>query len=291
MAVGYSDDSLLLDPSLDSLQEMIQTCEDFASSHNLRFSTDPDPKKCKTKCIAFLLKERPLPPLYLCGNPLPWVSSGKHLGITLSNKIDEMKTDILIKRAEFINKNNEILQEFFFSHPRTKIKINDVYNSHLTGSCLWDLFCREAVMMENTWNVAMRLMLDIPRESHRYLIEPLSNVVHIKTVLVKRFLTFLEQIRKSEKSSSKFLLETILHDARSTTGSNLRNILLRTEKSDVSELVPDDALKVKYHPMKSEEQWRLPFIQDIIEAKNDQLSISHISDSDLDEMLTMLCTS
>ena len=146
-------------------------------------------------------------------------------------------------------------------------------------------------MMENTWNVAMRLMLDIPRESHRYLIEPLSDVVHIKTVLVKRFLTFLEQIRKSEKSSSKFLLETILHDARSTTGSNLRNILLRTEKSDVSELVPDDALKVKYHPMKSEEQWRLPFIQDIIEAKNDQLSIPHISDSDLDEMLTMLCTS
>ena len=288
---GYSDDSLLLAPSLDSLQEMIQTCESYASSHNLRFSTDPNPKKCKTKCIAFLLKDRPLPPMYLCGNPLPWVSSGKHLGITLSNKIDGMKTDILIKRAEFINKNNEILQEFYFSHPKTKIKINGIYNSHLTGSCLWDLFCREAVMMENTWNVAMRLMLDIPRESHRYLIEPLSNVTHIKTILVKRFLTFLEQIRKSEKSSSKFLLETILHDARSTTGANLRNILLNTDKSDVSELVPDDAFKVKYHIIKSEEQWRLPFIADIIEAKNDQLSIPNISDSDLDEMLTVLCTS
>jgi hypothetical protein len=146
-------------------------------------------------------------------------------------------------------------------------------------------------MMENTWNVAMRLMLDIPRESHRYLIEPLSNVVHIKTILVKRFLTFLEQIRKSEKSASKFLLETILHDARSTTGSNLRNILLKTDKSDVSELVPDDAFQLKYHPIQSEEQWRLPFIFDIIEAKNDQMSIPNISDSDLEEMLTVLCTS
>ena len=146
-------------------------------------------------------------------------------------------------------------------------------------------------MMENTWNVAMRLMLDIPRDSHRYLIEPLSNVTHIKTILVKRFLTFLEQIRNSEKSSSKFLLETILHDARSTTGANLRNILLYTDKSDVSELVPDDAFKVKYHTIKSEEQWRLPFIEDIIEAKNYQLSIPNISDSDLDEMLTVLCTS
>ena len=71
----------------------------------------------------------------------------------------------------------------------------------------------------------------------------------------------------------------------------MRNILLYTDKSDVSELVPDDAFKVKYHTIKSEEQWRLPFIEDIIEAKNYQLLIPNISDSDLDEMLTVLCTS
>ena len=56
-----------------------------------------------------------------------------------------------------------------------------------------------------------------------------------------------------------------------------------TDKSDVSELIPDDdAFKVKSHTIKSEEEWRLPFILDIIEAKNDQLSIPNISDSDLD---------
>ena len=177
---GYSDDSLLLAPSLDALQEMIKTCEKYASSHNLKFSTNPDPRKCKTKCIAFLRKVQPLPPMYLCGNPLPWVSSGKHLGITIGDKIDGMKADIRIKRAQFIDKNNEILQEFYFSHPATKIKINGIYNTHLSGSCLWDLFCREAIMMENTWNVAVRLMLDIciPRESHKYLIEPLSKTTH-----------------------------------------------------------------------------------------------------------------
>ena len=287
---GYSDDSLLLAPSLEALQEMIKTCESYASSHNLRFSTDPDPRKCKTKCIAFLLKDRPLPPMFLCGNPLPWVSSGKHLGITIGNKLDGMKADIRMKRAQFIEKNNEILQEFYFSHPATKIQINGIYNSHLSGSCLWDLFCREAIMMENTWNVAMRLMLDIPRESHKYLIEPLSKTAHIRIVLVKRFLTFIEQIRKSNKSASKFLLETILHDTGSTTGSNLRNILLQTVKTDVSELCPQDAYQLKYHQIPQEEQWRLPFIEDIIEAKNGQMLISNIPDSDLDEMLSVLCT-
>ena len=62
--------------------------------------------------------------MFLFGNTLPWVPSGKHLGITMSNKIDGMKADIRVKRAQFIEKNNEILQEFYFSHPSNKIQIN-----------------------------------------------------------------------------------------------------------------------------------------------------------------------
>ena len=54
---------------------------------------------------------------------LPLVSSVKHLGITIENKINGLKKDILVKRANFINKNNEIIQEFHFSHPETRIKL------------------------------------------------------------------------------------------------------------------------------------------------------------------------
>ena len=71
-------------------------------------------------------------------------------------------------------------------------------------------------MVENTWNVSVRLMLDVPRETHRYLVEPLSNTAHIKQVLIKRFLSFLDQIRKSDKTATMFLLETIHQDARSS---------------------------------------------------------------------------
>ena len=289
--LGYSDDSLLLAPSLDALQEMIKICEEYANNHNLQFSTNTDLNKCKTKCIAFLQKDRPLPPMFLCGNQLPWVSKGKHLGITISNKLDGMKTDIMIRRADYINKNNEILQEFYFSHPRTKIKINTIYNSHLSGSCLWDLFCKEAIMMENTWNVSMRLMLDIPRESHRYLIEPLSKEKHIKPILIKRFLSFLEQIKRSNKSATNLLLLSIHQDVRSTTGSNLRNFLLKTDKTSISDLVPNDAFKIEYQPINDEDKWRLPFIEDIIETKNDQTMIENIDENDLEDMLDVLCTS
>ena len=47
--VGYADDLFLMCPTLDGLQKMLNVCEKFASDHNLRFSTDPDPEKSKTK--------------------------------------------------------------------------------------------------------------------------------------------------------------------------------------------------------------------------------------------------
>ena len=82
---GYSDDNMLLAPSEHALQKMLEICERFATSHNLKFSTDPDPVKCKTKCIASVKKPKQLPEMRLCGNNLPWVNAFKHLGNNISN--------------------------------------------------------------------------------------------------------------------------------------------------------------------------------------------------------------
>ena len=119
---------------------MVNTIEEYCSGHNLRFSTDSDPKKCKTKCIAFLKKDRPLPDILLSGNRLPWVKEGIHLGNNFTCSYDGMSSDILMKRVSFIQKNCEIQQEFFFAHPNTKLHIIQIYNCHFTGSPIWDLF-------------------------------------------------------------------------------------------------------------------------------------------------------
>ena len=50
--IGYADDIFLLSPLLDALQDMIATCENYASAHNLSFSTDVNTNRCKTKCLA-----------------------------------------------------------------------------------------------------------------------------------------------------------------------------------------------------------------------------------------------
>ena len=107
---GYSDDNWALAPSLSSLQDMITTMEEYALSPNLKFSTDPDPQKCKTICLAFLKKPRVLPCMKLCGNPLPWVDNVKHLGITVTNCIDGcQKEQDIYREALSYYKNSTLL--------------------------------------------------------------------------------------------------------------------------------------------------------------------------------------
>ena len=164
--VVYADDIALLSPSIDGLQNMINTCERYAESHNLTFSTHENPAKSKTKCVAFLREKRSLRNLILKGKSLPWVDSVKHLGTTLTNSNGcNLDQDLLEKRARYVSKNNEIRQEFYFAHYRTKIWINNVFNTSFYGAPLWDYSSRCFEMLEKTWNVSARVMLDLPRET------------------------------------------------------------------------------------------------------------------------------
>ena len=290
-AFGYSDDTYLLAPSLEALQEMLQICEAYAMKHNLRFSTDPNPRKCKTKCLAFLNRDRELKQLQLCGTPLPWVSEGLHLGNNLENQYNGMKHDMVVKRAKYITKNCEIIQEFFFAHPETRIKSNLIHNSHFTGSPIWDIFSKQANMIENSWNRSIRCMFDLPLETHRSLIEPVSGTKHLKFVLIQRFMSFLNQIEKSSKYAPKQLLQNIKRDTRSVTGSNIRNILLHTEKDSIEEVTASEIDKLKYHELNKEENWKVDVILELTDVKFKQATIEGFTDDEIGEILDFVCTS
>ena len=170
---GYSDDNWLLAPSISALQDMLFTCQEFAATHNLKFSTDPNPSKCKTKCMAFLNQERALPSVVLCGNPLPWVDKLMHLGNMVSNKVDGGQLDMKQKEARYIEKNCTINQEFSFAHPLCRIKLNRIYNCHFSGCQTWHLFSRAAEKFYSTYNRSVKVMAGLPFDTHRYLFEPI----------------------------------------------------------------------------------------------------------------------
>ena len=287
--IGYSDDNICIAPSLKALQAMLKVCEDFALSHNLRFSTDPNPTKCKTKTMAFLKRPRELPRLSLCGNPLPWTTKCKHLGINLEDKVNGFEYDMKMKKAQYIDKNVELNQEFHFAHPSTKFKVNQIYNSHFYGSPLWNLFGPGALAIESSYNRSVKVMLDLPFATHRSLIEPLTGETHVKLVLIRRYLGFIEKIKSSNKAPLKMLMKEAMLDVRSVTGGNMRNIMLLVGKTRVEDVGMEDLSKLTYHKLEEQAMWKVPMIKEIINIKSDEMKVPGFQYEELDVILEHLC--
>ena len=102
----FADDIFLLAASRPGLQAMVSKCEEFSKKNNLKFSTNEDPEKSKTKGIIF--SKRPadrtgITPVVLCGNNLPWRDDLKLLG-NIVQSANSMRTDNDVKRGKFIGK-------------------------------------------------------------------------------------------------------------------------------------------------------------------------------------------
>ena len=269
---------------------MLSICERYAADHNLKFSTDPNPNKSKTKCMAYQQKERELPNLKLCGNSLPWVRHGKHLGTRIDAANDILSKDIVEKQARYIQCNNELVQEFAYASSYTKAYINRVFNSHAYGAILWNLYGREANMFYNTWSTSIRKMYRVDRKTHRYLIEPVSEMEHIKRSILKRYIGFTSKLSASRKNVVRNVYRIIGGDCRSTTGSNRRNIMLECDGDLTSPLTRNDIEKTKFQEIPSGEEWRVSIINELVKIRDGVLTPIDWNSSEIQETLTYLCT-
>ena len=87
------------------------------------------------------------------------------------------------------------------------------------------------------------------------------------------------------------VLKYAKNDVRSITGSNVRNILLLTEKDTIEHVTKRDVKKLKYHKAAIEDSWKIDIVKELIEIKNDQLSLNDFTKEELNEILTHLCIS
>ena len=81
--------------------------------------------------------------------------------------------------------------------------------------------------LESTYNKSIKVMFGMPWATHRYLIEPLTGQPHLRKVLIKRYLSFIERIKASKKKP-------------------LRNLL-------------------EYHSIPKEEYWKINLVQELID--------------------------
>ena len=296
-AFGYADDILMISPSRSGLQDMINLTEQYATEHKIGFSTNPIPEKSKTKGIIFSrndLKWSPLP-LRLGGNSLPWVKGGKYLGSRITSSMDGYAADTKIKRAQYIEKNCDLLQEFRFVHPQVKSKINMIYNSSFPGSILWDLTSRNVRMLENSWSVSVRYMWDLPNNSHRYFVEPLGGT-HAKSMLMSRYVSFIQSAKRSAKLVVQQLLQMTKDNVETVTGKNIRYILTELDQSDIFKVNKISIKKkFKFAPIQPADEWKVKFVKELTDVKQNVLSIpddpnGQFTPDELDDILNYITT-
>ena len=74
----------------------------------------------------------------------------------------------------------------------------------------------------------------------------MSGQQHMTITLIRNFLNFINKIKQSPKPILRHLYNISKADVRTTTGSNLRNILLQTSLSSVDDLQPGIVQQLKY---------------------------------------------
>ena len=231
----------------------------------------------------------PATKVYLCGDVLPWVDNIKHVGNYLTAEVDGLQHDIKVKAAQYINTTNSINQEFKFAHPSTKWKLNLIYNFHLTGCELWDYSSDEFGKFMSTIQKSFKVAFDLPYATHRYYYEAITKTQHPVLIIQRRFLNFIEMIRKSKKDAPKMLLEHIQSDVTSVTGSNLRNIMLDLDEVTIASI---DIKKTDVHvPVPEADTWKVKMVSEIIDTLNNELEIDNLEKQNLEEILETLCIS
>ena len=204
--------------------------------------------------------------------------------MTLTNTRDIINSDMNIKKARYVARNIELNQEFSFATSETKLKINELYNSSWFGSVMYKLYGPEAVKLESCYNRSVKIMMDLPFATHRGLIEPLARRRHLRKSLSQRFVVMTEKIKKSKKPILHVLLSEIERDVRSNTGCNLRMIMIHTNKSDISQILPSDIESLPYFNLAEDEEWRVEMLRHLL----DERERSPLDNEDL-EWLDYLC--
>ena len=74
--------------------------------------------------------------------------------------------------------------------------------------------------------IAIRILFDLPHETHRYFIQLISECNYLKTLLCSRFDKFYASLCNSSKHSIRLLTALCKDNLRITLGKNLHNIAL-----------------------------------------------------------------
>ena len=284
--IAYADDSALIAPSREALQKMLLICESYFDRHGIEISVDDIVEKSKTKCIAFNISIAPQC-ISLYNKPLPWVESHIHLG-NLIHRDETMSHDLLIKKATFISKVHALKQELGDQDPSVLIKLVRIYFCSFYGSNLWDFYDESTNKLFITWNNSIRDFYKLPFPTHRYILQDLVDVPHLRTCLFRRFLNFYASLRDCPKYEVRHLFNLQKSNVSSSFGRNCIYLCREFNVRNMDQIVREDIANP--YVTSDSNAWKIPFLKELISLR-DGYAYSDLTKRELLDIIDYVCTS
>ena len=150
----------------------------------------------------------------------------------------------------------------------------------------------------NSWNVNLRVIFDLPLNTHSWIIERLVDGKHAKIAIMKRYVKFLDSLAKSERPALQALLRLSYKDVRTTTGANLKHIQNQTGLYIIPGVTKGNIMNEKFvYKIPEGEEWKIGLISSLMQIRNDKWSIlfdeeqDELSNDDITFMLDNVCSS
>ena len=138
--LAYADDIVLLSPTREGLQTLVQRCETFAITRDINFNVR------KTVCMVFnpqkpyglshLSGSKP-PTIFLNGHSLVWVETLKYLGHVFASNLSDGPDMCRVKRSLYYSV-NMICARVGHANRNILIKLFRAYCTNMYGCELWN---------------------------------------------------------------------------------------------------------------------------------------------------------
>ena len=141
-------------------------------------------------------------------------------------------------------------------------------------------------------------MWGLPFDTHKYFVEYLGGV-HAHTMIISRFVNFLQSALKSKKLAVQFMLRRSLANVNSITGKNASHIQQLTGfRYDILN-ISKKWLKnnLKFCELEEKEKWRVRLVKEITDIKQNILTLQEpekesqfLTSEQFDDILNFVCT-
>ena len=137
--------------------------------------------------------------------------------------------------------------------------------------------------------MAVKVLFDLPRETHRYFIEPVSETLHLKTMLCSRFLSFFNSLQTSNKMAVRLLSNLCKNNRMTTLGKNIWNIAEDCNCEPIFLTKCRIKSSLKFSILSEENEWKIPILKELVSVRLDKLNIPGFEMDEVSAIIRQLC--